>query len=115
MEFAPQAEPGALTMRNHTAPIAAMHRRLEGRDTATMSVRVLGCVTSPFGVQYLISHKAKTYVVNRHLLAALRDGGTPESLDLISVEDDAEDPEYPADDRASSAADRRYQAAREEL
>ena len=101
--------------RQHTKPIADMHKRLERKDTDTLKVFVGAPMVGDGFVNYPVTFNGKSYIVGRHLLAALRDGETPETLELISVEDDAEAIEYPADDRACSAADRLYQSRKEQF
>lgn len=99
--------------RQHTQPIADMHKRLEKRGTDTLKVFVGGAIISDGVASYPVTFNGKSYIVNRHLLEAMRAGETPESLELVSVEDDADAIEYPTDDRACSIADRLYQSKRE--
>lgn len=77
--------------RQHTKPIADMHKRLEKRDTNTLKVNVIGGFTSPVGYQHIVLENGKIYHLNRFLLNHLRDSGeTCESLEIIPVEDEVE-------------------------
>jgi hypothetical protein len=74
----------------HTKPIRELHRSLSGRNTETTKVFVCGVIVSDGTARYPVIFNGKTYIVDKNILAALRSGETPETLELISVEEDAE-------------------------
>jgi hypothetical protein len=77
--------------RPYTAPVTDLHARLSGRDTDTLKVNVIGCFTSPIGIQYRVLENGKFYHLNRFLLNHLRESGEScESLEIIPVEEDDE-------------------------
>ncbi|PAQ03689.1 hypothetical protein LRP31_25670 [Mesorhizobium mediterraneum] len=81
----------ALHRLTHTKPIADMHRQLAGRATETLKVNVIGCFTSPVGIQYRVLEDGQIYHINRHLLNTLRESDeTCKSLEIIPVEEEEE-------------------------
>lgn len=75
--------------RQHTKPIADMHKRLDRRDTDTMKVNVVGGFTSPVGYQYRVLENGKIYHLNRFLLNTLFESDeTCESLEIIPADED---------------------------
>jgi len=78
-------------LKQHTKPIADMQKRLNGRDTDTLRVNVIGWYTSPIGAQYIVLESGKKYHLNRFLLNHLRESGeTCESLEIIPADDEEE-------------------------
>ena len=68
-----------------------------------------------FGPRYTVLVGGEYSEVGQRVLDALEQGATPEYLELEPIQPGDDTPEYPADDRACSAADRAYQFAKEQV
>lgn len=84
-------------------------------SSVKQDVRVLTKVYGGgFGPSYIVLVGGEYYDVNQRLLDALQQGATPAYLGLEPNQPDRP-PEYPADDRACSAADRAFQFKQEQF
>lgn len=91
---------------HHTFTAAPAHLGADWRIVTRMFGGLLG-------TEYLICADEKYYRVGELAIQLLKRGTPLEEIDLLEVDPDGEPVEYPEQDRACSASDRRYQTTRE--
>lgn len=87
---------------------------LLGKPRARQTVHILTKrYGGALGPRYTVLVTGEYYDVGQRMLEALEQGATPANLELEPSDPEDAATEYPADDRACSAADRAYQIAQE--